>query len=82
MNTNNSQTNPIDAVMYQGAKIEVTLMTNEVVSGSFNGFLPTKDNTFIVVVSSDLEHTNNALIPMANVLVINFPQKLSSLINK
>lgn len=76
------QTSPIDSVMYQGAKIEVTLMTNEVVSGSFNGFLPTKDNTFIVVVSSDLEHTNNALIPMANVLVINFPQKLSSLINK
>lgn len=78
----NQQTTPIDSVMYQGAKIEVTLMTNEVVSGSFNGFLPTKDNTFIVVVSSDLEHTNNTLIPMANVLFINFPQKLSSLINK
>lgn len=73
--------NPIETIMYQGAKIEITLLNNEVITGAFNGFMPTKDATFIVVISSDLEFTNNTLIPMNNVLHINFPQKLSSLIN-
>ena len=77
---NQQTTNSIDTIMYQGAKIEVTLITNETLSGSFNGFLPTKDATFIVVVSTDLESTHNTLIPMNNVLHLNFPQKLSTLI--
>ena len=77
----NNQTIPIDQVMYQGASIEVTLSSGETISGKFNGFLPTKDNTFIVVVNSDLEFTHNTMIPMNNVAFINFPQKLSTLIN-
>lgn len=75
------QTNPIDTVMYPGARIEVTLKTDETITGLFGGFMPTKDHTFIVVTSSDLEFTNNALIPMDNVLYINFPQKLSAILN-
>jgi hypothetical protein len=77
----NNQTIPIDQVMYQGASIEVTLSSGESITGKFNGFLPTKDNTFIVVVHSDLRFTNNTMIPMNTVAYINFPQKLSSLIN-
>lgn len=76
------QNQPIETIMYPGAKIEVHLKSDETITGLFGGFMPTKDHTFIVVTSTDLEVTNNSLIPMDNVLLINFPQKLSTLIPK
>lgn len=78
----NQQTNssPIESVMYPGANIEIMLTNGETLSGAFSGFMPTKDATYIIVVHSDLETTNNTLVPLSSVYYINFPKKLSSLI--
>jgi hypothetical protein len=70
----------IDGVMFQGASVIVRLKSDKELSGAFNGFLPTKDDTFICLVSSNLEQSLNTLIPMTNVAYIIFPTKLSSLL--
>lgn len=81
MNQPNSQTNPIESVMITGSNVQVTLKIGNAITGSFYGFLPTKDQTFMIVLHSDLAVTNHHMIPMDNIATINFIQKLSSLIN-
>jgi hypothetical protein len=78
---NQPTTTPIESIMHQGAKVEVTLITGTLLTGAFNGFMPTKDATYFILVTSNLEFTNHLMIPLNQISYFNFPQKLSSLIN-
>jgi hypothetical protein len=81
INMTQQPTNPIESVMIPGSPVSVSLKSGNKITGSFYGFIPTKDGTFIVVLCSDLIQTNHYMIPIENVDSINFTQKLSSLIN-